>query len=108
MQRYTVHLYVETALHVSDGTSTHHQERIQLSTASGICHAVTAICRYHGRVGTGLSVLWVAYQITDAVDTDVCAPDDAWKYHPKHVEQFPDISKLCNVAFCWIYIGIYL
>jgi hypothetical protein len=40
--------------------------------------------------------------------TVVCAPDDVWKYHPKHVEQFPDINKLCNVAFCWIYIGIYL
>jgi hypothetical protein len=33
-----------------------------VSTASGICHnAVTAICRYRGRVGTGFSVLWVAY-----------------------------------------------
>jgi hypothetical protein len=31
------------------------------------------------------------------------APDDRWKYHPKHVEQFPDINKLCNVACCWIY-----
>jgi hypothetical protein len=30
MQRHTVHLYLETALHVSGGTSTHHQERIQL------------------------------------------------------------------------------
>ena len=30
MQRYTVCLYLETALHVSGGTSTHHQERIQL------------------------------------------------------------------------------
>ena len=30
MQRYTVYLYVETALHVSGGASTHHQERIQL------------------------------------------------------------------------------
>jgi hypothetical protein len=29
MQRYTVYLYLETALHVSVGTSTHHQERIQ-------------------------------------------------------------------------------
>ena len=28
MQRYTV--YLETALHVSGGTSTHHQEHIQL------------------------------------------------------------------------------
>jgi hypothetical protein len=30
MQRYTVYLSLETALHVSDSTSTHHQERIQL------------------------------------------------------------------------------
>ena len=30
MQRYTVCLFLETALHVSAGTSTHHQERIQL------------------------------------------------------------------------------
>jgi hypothetical protein len=32
------------------------------------------------------------------------------RYHPKHVEQFSDINKLCNVASCWIYtyIGIYL
>ena len=30
MQRYTVYLYLETALDVSGGTSTHHQERIQL------------------------------------------------------------------------------
>ena len=30
MQRYTVYLYLETALHVSGGTSTHHQKRIQL------------------------------------------------------------------------------
>jgi hypothetical protein len=30
MQRHTVYLYLETAIHVSGGTSTHHQERIQL------------------------------------------------------------------------------
>jgi hypothetical protein len=30
MQRYTVYLYLETALHVSGGTCTHHQECIQL------------------------------------------------------------------------------
>jgi hypothetical protein len=30
MQHYTVYLYLETALHVSGGISTHHQERIQL------------------------------------------------------------------------------
>jgi hypothetical protein len=30
MQSYTVNLYLETALYVSGGTSTHLQERIQL------------------------------------------------------------------------------
>jgi hypothetical protein len=30
MHRYTVYLRLETALHVSNGTFTHHQERIQL------------------------------------------------------------------------------
>jgi hypothetical protein len=29
-------------------------------------------------------------QISDAIGTVVFAPDDGWKYHPKHVEQFPD------------------
>jgi hypothetical protein len=48
MQRYTV-------FHPSSGAHT------TVSTASGICHTVTAICRDRGRVGTGLSVLWVAY-----------------------------------------------
>jgi hypothetical protein len=27
---------------------------------------------------------------------------------PKTCRQFPDINKLCNVASCWIYIGILL
>jgi hypothetical protein len=30
MQRYTVYLYLETALHILGGNSIHHQERIQL------------------------------------------------------------------------------
>jgi hypothetical protein len=30
MQRHTVYLYLETVLHVSGGTSTHHRELIQL------------------------------------------------------------------------------
>jgi hypothetical protein len=29
-QRHTVYLYLETALHVSGGTPTHHRERIHL------------------------------------------------------------------------------
>ena len=30
MQHYTVHLYLQTALHVSGGISTHHQDLISL------------------------------------------------------------------------------
>jgi hypothetical protein len=55
-------------------------------------------------------VLWVACATHSTLKPVFCAPDDGWKYHPKHVEQFPDINKLCNFASCWIYtyIGILL
>jgi hypothetical protein len=42
--------------------------------------------------------------IPDAVDTFVSSPDGGWKYHPKHVEHFPHINKMCNITSCWIYI----
>jgi len=42
----------------------------------------------------------------DVVDTVVYAPDDGWRYDPKHVEQFSSINKLYKVVSCWIYIGI--
>jgi len=48
------------ALHVSGTIITHLQEhKTTVTTACGICHTVVAICRYRGRVGTDLSVLWV-------------------------------------------------
>jgi hypothetical protein len=54
--------YLKTALHVSGGTVTHHQERIKLYLQQLVfCHTVNVTCRYRGRVGTGLRVLWVAY-----------------------------------------------
>jgi len=56
MQRYTVLLYLETALHFSRGTSIHHQERIQLY----LQHLVFV----------------TLLLIPDAVNTVVCAPDD--------------------------------
>ena len=40
----------------------------------------------------------------DTVDTMIWVPDDGWRYHPKHVEQFTDINKLYIVASCWIII----
>ena len=40
MKRYTVYLFLETAVHVSGGISTHHQEHTAVPTASGTCQAV--------------------------------------------------------------------
>ena len=52
MQRYPVHFIRKLLYMFRVETSTHHQERKQLSTASGTYHTVTAICRYRERVGT--------------------------------------------------------
>jgi len=83
--------YVGWYLHLSSGAHT------TVSTASGIRHTVTATFRYRGGVGTWgptlprqRQVAVTVWQIAVAVDTVVCAPDDGWRYHPKHVEQFPD------------------
>jgi hypothetical protein len=70
-------------------------EHTTVSTASGICHTVTATCRYRGRGETALQ-----FQLFHDSGWE------HWRYHRKHVDQFPDINKLCNVASCWIYIGI--
>ena len=58
MRRYTVHLFLENCstcfgwyLHPSQGAHT------TVFTAFGTCQTGTAICRYRGRIGTGLSVL---------------------------------------------------
>ena len=47
------------------------------------CSAVPTVPRYR-------QIAVTAWQIPDAVDTVVCAPDDGWWYHPNHVEQFQD------------------
>jgi hypothetical protein len=46
--------------------------------------------------------------MSDAVDIVVRTLDDGSKYHPKHVEEFPVINKLCRIASRRIYFGIYL
>ena len=38
----------------------------------------------------------------------MCVPDGGWRHHPKHVERFTEINELCNAAFCWIYIRIFV
>ena len=101
-QDTTLHslFYVETALHVSGGTTTHHQERKQLylqhlvfvtplllpaAIAAGSSNAVTntRCCRY----SCMRSWWWVE------------VPPETFRTVSRY-------NKLCNVAPCWIYIGI--
>ena len=113
MQRYTVYLYLETVLHVSwwyfhpsSGAHT------TVSTASGICHTVTAICRYRGRVGTGLSVLWVAYTTPQHTQTASCAAVNQYRHQrgtrsPKQcISTIPFTLSSCLVTVAWRYIDV--
>ena len=62
MQRYTVYLYLEIALHFSGGTSTHHQEGVQLYLQHLIFVTPLLLpAAIVEELETGLSVLWVAY-----------------------------------------------
>jgi hypothetical protein len=90
MQRYTVYLYLETALHVSGSTSTHHQERIQLYLQNLV-------------LITPLLLSAAIVEVLEPVWVCCGCRTRRWNYHPKHVELFPDINKLCNVASFWIY-----
>ena len=88
MQLYTVHLSQETALHVSGGISTHHQEHIQLYLQNLVlvnryCYlpllweswswsecgvGIVLICDvFCGRVGAGLSVVWELYRSVTSI-----------------------------------------
>jgi hypothetical protein len=82
MQSHTVCLYLETVLHVSGGTSTHHEDRIQL---------------YLQHLVFFTPLLLSAAIVEELEPVWVCC---GWRR--------PDINKLCNVASCWIYIGILL
>jgi hypothetical protein len=107
--------YLETALHVPGGTTTHHQERKQLYlqhlvfvtqlllTATIVEELeLVCVCSQNTQTRSNSStcahstlkpvptfprerqVEVTVWQTSDAVDTVVCAPDDGWKYHPKH------------------------
>ena len=103
-QDATLHsLFLETALHVSGGISTRHQEHTQLCLQHLVLvkplllPAAIAVGSSNGLT----SAICCRYSY-------VCYSDDGWRTNRKHVEQFPETNKLCNVASCWIYTGIHL
>jgi len=72
MQLYTVYLYLETDLNVSDGTITWFE-----------CSVVGVRHPRHTQTSSNSSTIAAdssnGVTNTDAVDTVVCAPDDGWK-----------------------------
>jgi len=102
MQRYTVYLYLETALHVlgwylhpSSGAHT------IVSTASGVCHTVTATSRFRGRVGTSWnsivtdhSVIILEREYTDSI--------------PIYIQQDATLHSIFISGNCSTYFGWYL
>jgi hypothetical protein len=91
--------YLETALHVSGGTTTHHQERKQL-------------CLQHLVFVTPLLLSWKCwnwFECAYVTHSTIKPHDDGLWYHPKHVEQFPDkinCATLHLVGYIYIYIYI--
>ena len=94
-------------LHPSSGA------HITVSTVSGITETVTATCRGRNWMGTGSRPVTFTTGSSNGLNNSrycnavIWAPDDGWRYHPKHVEQFADINKLYIVASCWIIIDTY-
>jgi hypothetical protein len=64
------------------------------------------ICKLLSMVRRWRQIAVTVPLMPDAVDTVIWAPDDGWRYHPKHVLQFTDINKLYIVASCWTIIDI--
>ena len=104
MQRYTVYLYLETALHVSGGTFTHHQEHIQLYLRHLLLF--TATWRYslympdHDQQRSNRHAPTVKPEAPSAVVR-------SWwwaEMRPKHVEPHINVKYLTceTVASCWL------
>jgi hypothetical protein len=77
MQRYTVYLYLETALHVFGGISTNHQERIQLYLQYLLF----------------VTPLLLSAAIVEELEPVVCAVDGV--HHPQHTQTG---SNSCTIA----------
>ena len=125
MQRYTVYLYLETALHVSGGTSTHHQERIQLYLqhlvfvtplllSAAIVEELEPVWVCHPQhTQSGSNSSTIAADSSNGVTNTKCCRYSCmrswwWMEVPPETCRAVSRYKLCNVACCWIYIGIYL
>ena len=98
MQRYTSYLFLWNALHVSGGSSVHHQE------------LKNCICSIGYFVRPFLLPEWQVaekvWQSTRCCIYSFWAPDDGRGNRLKHAEHFTVINNLCKVASCCLYLKI--
>jgi len=95
-------LFLKTAPHVSGGTTNHHQENKLLYLQHLVFFTLLML---PATIVAGSS---------DGVAV-VCAPDDGWcssclrswwwvVVPPETCREVSRKNKLCNIAFCWIYV----
>jgi hypothetical protein len=110
MQRYAVYLYLETALHISGSSP-------PIIRSAYICiYSIWYLSHRYcylplsWKSGIGLSVLWVAYGVTNTRCCRYRCMRSWWwvDVPPETYRPVSRFNKLCNVASCWIYIGILL
>jgi len=108
---YFLVIFISNSLHVSGNYAPiiRRTDCIYATLLFSSCMGGCLVCC--SRPDSYLSWAWRSPQVAvtvslmpDTVDTVIWAPDDGWRYHPKHVEQFADINKLYTVASCWIII----
>jgi hypothetical protein len=108
-QDATLHnLFLWNALHVSVGSSAHHQELKTVYTTSGICQTFSATAVEEFQLLNNSSREQKRFDKFPMLYIQFWAPDDRRRNRLKHVEHFTEINKLCNVASCWLYLEIYL
>jgi hypothetical protein len=60
---------------------------ITVNTASGTGQTVSASFHCRGAAPRQCKVAETVWPVPEAVITVICAPDDGWNHHPKHVER---------------------
>ena len=107
IQCYTVRLFLRNALHVSGGSSAHHQELKNCIYSIGYFVTLLLLLFAVPSLPRQWQVAAKVWQSTRCYIYSFWAPDDRRRNRPKHVEYVTEINKLCNVAPCWLYLKIW-
>ena len=116
MQCYTSYIFLWNALHVSGGSSAHHQElknciysiRYFVKPLLLPATVMKEMKRWVPYLPRQRQVAVKVWQRIQCCIYSFWAPDDGRRNRLKHVEQFTEINNLSNVASCWLHLKIHL